>query len=84
MNTQLEQYARQTLKEQLAKLPGEWQETFKLMYGRGKVSFGIPARTVEEACAMNINEVVDEIPNIKLDWAMQQVENSLKKLAKTS
>jgi hypothetical protein len=27
----------------------------------------------------DINDVIDMIPEDKLDWAMQQVENSLKK-----
>lgn len=32
---------------------------------------------------MPINDVVDAMPAKQLDWAMQQVENSINKLAKT-
>jgi hypothetical protein len=38
---------------------------------------------VEEAEKIPINDVVDGIPDEKLDWAMQQVENSKRKLAAT-
>ena len=75
MNDQLQNFARQTLKDGLEKLPLDWQGTFKLMYARNNGK-----RSVEAAMAMNINAVVDEIPATKLDWAMQQVENSLKSL----
>lgn len=78
MNSQLEQFARNTLKQQLNSLPDSWINTFKLMYGRkgGK-------RSVEDAKAMDIGAVVDEMPIDQLDWAMQQVSNSISKLAKT-
>lgn len=84
MNEKLQVFARESLKNGLAKLPEGWQRKFKLMYGRGNhenLTSKIPSmRTVEEAEAMDINAVVDEIPAEKLDWAMQQVENSLQKL----
>ena len=56
-------------------MPEGWQFVFRMMYGRknGK-------RSVEDTVAMDINEV----PREKLDWAMQQAENSLKKLEKVS
>jgi hypothetical protein len=31
---------------------------------------------------MSIEEVVDSLPEEKLDWAMQQVENTLKRTVK--
>lgn len=76
MNNQLQQFARQQLKDGLAHLSDGNQRTFKLMYGRddGK-------RSVEDATAMDISAVVDEMTPEKLDWAMQQVERSLQKLA---
>jgi len=79
MNPRLQDYAREQLKEGLTQLPDTWHRTFKLMYGRdnGKHS-------VEDAIALEINDVVDIMPEDKLDWAMQQVENSLAKLAKTN
>lgn len=80
MNSQLEQFARQTLKDQCAQLPDDWNRTFKLMYGRGKITRGVAARTVDEACAIPINDVIDEVPPDKLDWAMSQVANSIRKL----
>lgn len=75
MNEQLQNYARKTLKEGLSNLPEEWQTTFKLMYARNK---GL--RSVEDATAMKIDDVVDKMSADKLDWAMSQVENSLRKL----
>jgi hypothetical protein len=77
MNEQLQQYARQNLKDGLAQLPEEWQRRFGLMYARDN-----GRRSVEDAEAMLINEVVDAMPADKLDWAMQQVQNSIDKLAK--
>ena len=72
MNNQLQQFARNTIKSGMAKLPEHMQDTFKLMYGRNG-----GRRNVDDAKAMPINEVVDEIPADRLDWAMQQVERSL-------
>jgi hypothetical protein len=72
MNQQLRDFARSTLKAGLAQLPAMNLRVFALMYGRknGK-------RSVDDAAAMSINDVVDEIPEDKLDWAMQQVERTL-------
>ena len=67
MNNQLQAFARKTLKEGLAQLPEGWQRRFKQMYAFGNLDTDIKA-------------VVDNMPNDKLDWAMQQVENSLAKL----
>ena len=39
---------------------------FKRMYAKGNLD-------------MNINDVVDNMPEEKLDWAMQQVERTLSK-----
>jgi len=68
MNAQLQAYARQTIKDGLAKLPEGHQLLFKRMYSPGKLD-------------LPIDEVVDNMPEDRLDWAMQQVENSLKKQA---
>jgi hypothetical protein len=67
MNEQLQRFAREELKRGLAQLPEGWQNTFKRMYAHGKPDMGI-------------NEVIDAMPANKLDWAMQQVESSLKKI----
>lgn len=75
MNDALQQFARDTLKAGLAKLPESNHRTFKLMYGRegGK-------RSVEDSVALPINDVVDIMEPEKLDWAMQQVAASVRKL----
>ncbi len=69
MNTQLQSIARQTIKDGLAQLPEGWQMRFKQMYAHGHL-------------AMPINEVVDTMEDDKLDWAMQQVQNSVEKIKK--
>ncbi len=74
MNHILQKFARQYLKDNLNKLPGDWQKKFKLMYARNNGK-----RSVEDSLLIDINEVVDKIPEDKLDWAMIQIENSLKK-----
>ena len=66
MNQQLQSYARETLKQGLAQLPSEWQLIFKRMYAHNHLEW-------------NINQVVDNMSEDKLDWAMQQVDNSIKK-----
>lgn len=75
MNNTIKTFVKSQILDGLQKLPDGWQEKFKLMYGRngGK-------RSVEDTKAMKIEEVVDEIPGEKLDWALSQIENSLKKL----
>ena len=79
MNTALQEFARQTLKDGLGRLPAGSQRIFKLMYGRGAYVRGEPARTVEETESLTIHQVVDEMAADKLDWAMQQVERTLQK-----
>lgn len=78
MNDTLKTYARSQILNGLLKLPDGWQERFKLMYGRngGK-------RSVEDEKAMKIGDVVEEIPEENLDWALSQIENSLEKLNKS-
>jgi hypothetical protein len=77
MNDALRSFARSTLKEGLAMLSEDHHRRFKLMYARNG-----GRRSVEDATAMPIDEVVDAMPDENLDWAMQQVENSLKKQGK--
>lgn len=72
MNNELQEFARAKLKTDLATLPERMQRTFKLMYGRDNGH-----RSIENAEAMPINDVVDSMPADKLDWAMQQVSNTL-------
>lgn len=77
MNESLRNYAKDKIKRGLSELPEGWQRTFKLMYGRkgGK-------RSVEDCLAMDINKIVDELEDTKIDWAMTQIDNSFKSIAK--
>lgn len=79
MNATIENFARQQIIEQLSILPEDWQRNFKLMYGRNKGK-----RSVEDAVAMSIPDIVAEVPAERLDWALQQVENSHAKREKVA
>ncbi len=68
MNDQIQEFARQTLKDGLAQCTEGQQGIFKRMYGW-------------EDRSLPINEVVDRMPPEKLDWAMQQVQSTLDKAA---
>jgi len=68
MNKQLEDFARQTLKDGLAQLPDRNQLIFKCMYSHKNLE-------------LPIDEVVDKMKVENLDWAMQQVERSIKELS---
>jgi hypothetical protein len=67
MNDALQKFARDTLKAELALLNHRHHTTFKLMYSH---------RNLDKP----INDVVDDLPEEQLDWAMQQVHATLKKL----
>ncbi len=67
MNEKLQAYARQNLKDGLAQLPERNQMLFKRMYSHKNLE-------------ANMNDVVDKMPEDKLDWAMQQVDRSLAKM----
>jgi len=69
MNKELEEFARSRLKEGLAKLEEKHQYIFKKMYSPNNLD-------------KNINQVVDDMPTERLDWAMQQVTRSLEKLGR--
>lgn len=67
MNKYLQKFARDSLKEWLPKLTNEQQHIFKCMYSHLDLK-------------KPIDEVVELMPSEKLDWAMIQVQNSLKKI----
>lgn len=69
MNAELQAYARQQILEGLQQLPEAWQLTFKRMYSHLDLD-------------KSLENVVADMPADKLDWAMQQVVNSLAKLEK--
>jgi len=73
MNKQLEDYARQYIKNGLSQLEGRPHEIFKLMYARDNGK-----RSVSDALSMPINDVVDAMPQECLDHAMKQVERTLR------
>jgi len=65
MNSQLVSYARQKIKEGLSELTEGNQMKFKRMYSHNNLE-------------LPINNVVDNMPEEKLDWALTQVQNTLK------
>jgi hypothetical protein len=67
MNDELQVFARDQIKEGLSKLPKSNVKLFKRMYSPDNLN-------------ANINDVVDNMPADRLDWAMQQVQRSLDKL----
>lgn len=67
MNKLLQEFARSNIKKGLSKLPEKYHHSFKRMYSPKNLE-------------LPINEVVDKMPEGKLDWAMRQIENSLEKL----
>ena len=75
MNEALSKFARAKIKEGLSQLPESWQVKFKLMYGSSRTQ-------LEKRISVDINTVVDEMSDSKLDWALSQVEASVKKLEK--
>ncbi len=70
-----ESAGRQVLKGLISQCTEPQQELFKLMYGRlyGK-------RSMDDAKAMAINDVVDEIEDRKIDWAIKQCERTVNKI----
>lgn len=68
MNKTLSEYGRAQLKENLSFCNEAQQLLFKRMYSRNNLE-------------LPINEVVDNMPDDKIDWAMQQVERTLSKAA---
>jgi len=82
MNQTLKNFAIEQIKEGLSKLPSEWVDKFKLMYGRNPDKRGIAQRNVSDTLAMSEQDVITEIPDEKLEWALSQVEASIKKLEK--
>lgn len=64
MNDKLQNYARSELKKMLAKCTEPQQLLFKRMYSHSDLT-------------LDINSVVDNMPEDKLDWAMQQCQRTL-------
>jgi len=66
MNNKLQDFARNELKIGLAQCTAEEQLLFKRMYSHKNLE-------------LPVDDVVDNMPAEKLDWAMQQVERTLAK-----
>lgn len=66
MNKILQAFARNMLKDGLAECSIEQQNMFKRMYSNGNLE-------------LPIDDVVDKMPEIRLDWAMIQVEATIQK-----
>ena len=69
MNKTMQDFARDNIKAGLANLPEKWQMMFKRMY-------------LPDNLNADVNDIVDAMPEEKLDWAMQQIQNSLEKIGK--
>jgi len=70
MNNAIQEFARTQLKEMLGKCTEAQQILFKRMYSHNNLS-------------LDIGEVVDNMPEEKLDWAMQQCQRTLKNNAES-
>lgn len=64
MNNQLQSFAREKLKEGLKKCTEAQQHLFKRMYSHDDLE-------------KPIDEVVDQMPESTLDWAMDQVRRTI-------
>ena len=64
MNNELQDFARRTLLDGLGQCTDGQVRKFKLMYAGGNLE-------------RSIEDVVANMPEEKLDWAMQQVERTL-------
>ena len=67
MNNELQKYARDKIKKYLSQCTETQVRMFRSMYAVGTDS------------SISIEEVIDNIPEGKLDWCMTQCYNSLKK-----
>jgi len=76
MNPTLEKFARDTIKNTLLMCTHEHRKRFCQMYSPSDLSRRVLIDTGE------ICEIVDAMPVEKLDWAMTQIENTLKKTKK--
>ena len=66
MNLELEKFARAEIEEGLNKLEEKHRLLFKRMYSHDNLE-------------LSIHDVVAKIPSERLDWALTQVHNTLKK-----
>lgn len=75
MKKDLKLFTKIWLSDNCAKLPYQWQNTFKLMYGRNDGK-----RSVNDALLMDIDDVIAEMNDSKIKCGTRQVVASLEKL----
>jgi hypothetical protein len=73
MNDTIEKFTRQEILEKLQTLPESYQRMFLRMY-----NYSVSSESNNPADY--ISETVSNLPTDKLDWALTQIENSIKKL----
>lgn len=66
MNNITENFNRDWLKENIALCNESQQQMFKRMYSHNNLD-------------LDVNSIIDKMPEDKLDWAMQQVQHTLEK-----
>jgi len=66
MNEQLQNFARQKLKDDLTSCTDQQQVIFKRMYSHNNLQ-------------RSINDIIDNMSEEKLNWAMQQVKRTIDK-----
>lgn len=75
LNIFINNQAKEYIKYGLEVLGENHTRFFKMMYGRNNGK-----RSMDDTLNMSIDDVISEIPNKSLKWAVTQVENSLKKI----
>lgn len=78
MNNSIATFARNAIKQHLALLPTDCQDLFRLMYAEPTEPRRRTPDVVAKIKAACIEDVVDGMPDFKLDWALSQVEATLK------
>lgn len=75
MNSTISDFSKQKIKECLEQCTPDQQRMFRWMYGRAKGK-----RSLEDAESLTTDEVIAEVPEEKLEWALTQIENTLAKV----
>lgn len=73
MNQTLQNFARQFIRDGMKNVPERNKRVFRLMY-RGKIG-------MDKIESVPINELIENMPEHQLDWAMEQVIQTHKSLA---
>lgn len=79
MNEELREYARSKIKERLELLTDKQCELFRLMYGRKLINGHKAGRSVEDAKTVDIDVILHEMDDARLNHAMFQIDNTMRK-----